>query len=164
MKKPITILILTGCLLAAGASCLRGQEENTQAPPFTMKDLQGNTLDLSAFQGKVLVLNFWATWCPPCRAEIPDLIAARKELGPKGLEIIGVSVDQMSAAKLREWVSNVGISYPVALADSKIVEDYRPGEYIPATIVIDKKGRIRYRHTGAMEKAKLIELFERYSK
>ncbi|HSA96070.1 MAG TPA: TlpA disulfide reductase family protein, partial [Acidobacteriota bacterium] len=153
MKKPLMMLILTGCLLAAGTSCLRGQEENTPAPPFTLKDLAGNTLDLSAYRGKVLVLNFWATWCPPCRAEIPDFIDAYKELGPKGLEIIGVSTDQMSTAKLREWVSGVGINYPVAPADRKIIEDYRPGEYIPATIMIDKKGRIRYRHVGAMEKS-----------
>ncbi len=164
MKKELLIFVLAGCLLAAGASCLRGQEENTPAPPFTLKDLQGNTLDLAAYKGKVLVLNFWATWCPPCRAEIPDFIAASTEFRARGLEIIGVSVDQMSAAKLREWVSSVGINYPVAIADGKIVGDYRPGEYIPATIVIDKKGRIRYRHTGAMEKAMLLELFERYSR
>ncbi len=164
MKREVLILVLAGCLLAAGASCLRGQEENTPAPPFALKDLEGNALDLAAYKGKVLALNFWATWCPPCRAEIPDFIAASKEFRAKGLEIIGVSVDRMSAARLREWVASIGINYPVALADGKIIEDYRPGEYIPATIVIDKKGRIRYRHPGVLEKAMLLALFERYSK
>jgi peroxiredoxin len=166
MKRMIPVGALTLALLLSGAIGLAcaSKTQGSFAPDFRVTDLKGKTISLSDYKGKVLFLNFWATWCPPCRAEIPDFIAASKELGPKGLEIIGVSVDQMSTAKLREWVSNVGISYPVALADSRIVEDYHPGEYIPTTIVIDKKGRIRYRHTGAMEKTMLLELFERYSK
>jgi cytochrome c biogenesis protein CcmG/thiol:disulfide interchange protein DsbE len=134
----------------------------TPAPDFTVTDIQGRSLSLADFRGKVLVLNFWATWCPPCRAEIPGFIEAVKNLGDKGLAVIGLSVDEVPAAKLSAWVTKAGINYPVAIATEKIVTDYRPGEYIPSTIVIDGKGRIRHRHTGMMDQETLEKLFEEF--
>jgi cytochrome c biogenesis protein CcmG/thiol:disulfide interchange protein DsbE len=134
------------------------------APPFAVKDLKGDTLTLSSYKGKVLILNFWATWCPPCRREIPDFIEAYRQLKDEGLEIIGLSVDEASAPALLEWVSKTGINYPVALATPEIVRDYEPGEFIPATIVIDPDGRIRYRQSSLMDKATLVRLFREYRK
>jgi cytochrome c biogenesis protein CcmG/thiol:disulfide interchange protein DsbE len=157
----LTIIAMTAAITAA---CAGAREESTPAPEFSLQDLQGNSLSLSYYKGKVLILNFWATWCPPCRREIPDFIEAYKDLKTKGLEILGVSVDDLSAEALRDWTQKAGMNYPVALATQKIVQDYEPGEFIPATIVIDRRGRIRYRQSSLMDKETLLRLFEEFSK
>lgn len=136
--------------------------ESAAAPDFSVKDLQGADLSLAGYKGKVLVLNFWATWCSPCRKEIPDFIEAYREYKDKGLEILGLSVDETTAPALLEWTKKTGINYPIALATPEIVRDYEPGQYIPATIIVDRAGRLRYRHTGLMDKATLVRLFEQY--
>jgi thiol-disulfide isomerase/thioredoxin len=108
------------------------------------------------------VINFWATWCPPCRKEIPDFIEAYKELKGQGLEILGVSVDDTTAPALLEWTRKNGLNYPVALATPEIVTAYEPGDFIPATIVVDRKGLIRFRQSELMDKKTLVGLFEKY--
>jgi peroxiredoxin len=150
--------------LAAIAACAKPAErtEAVPAPNFTVTDLQGHVLSLADFKGKVLVLNFWATWCPPCRREIPDFIDAYKDLKGDGLEIIGLSVDELTAADLTDWAKKMGMNYPVALATPRLIGDYEPGEYIPATIIIDGKGLIRYRQSGLMTKDALVRLFRQF--
>jgi peroxiredoxin len=163
MKKTLMLLVAgLVILLAIGTLFLRAETENSPAPDFTIKDLQGNALTLSSFRGKVLLLNFWATWCPPCRAEIPDFVEAYQEYKAKGLEIIGVSVDRVPPEKLKMFLSQAKINYPIALADQKLIEDYQPGNYIPVTIIIDKKGKIRFRQVGQIDKDALVKLFNTY--
>jgi peroxiredoxin len=163
MKKTITVLIGISFLLAAGATVLRAQSENVPAPDFVLKDLQGKDVKLADYKGKVLVLNFWATWCPPCRAEIADFVEAYAANKDKGLEILGLSLDRMTADMLLPFVSKTKINYPVALADARIVQDYEPGYYIPVAIIIDKKGIVRHRHVGQMNKDTLVRLFDQYN-
>ena len=165
--KKVGLAALAMILLASGASACAPAKTGTEpvpAPEFSLKDLQGNALSLASYKGKVLILNFWATWCPPCRREIPGFIEAYRELKDKGLEILGVSVDDMPEATLGQWVRDAGMNYPVALATAKIVADYEPGDYIPATIVIDREGRIRYRQSQLMDKETLVRLFKEYAK
>jgi peroxiredoxin len=157
----LTMIVLTAAGTAACAAP-KPEIQEAAAPDFSIADLQGNTLTLSGYEGKVLFINFWATWCPPCRKEIPDFIEAYKELKAEGLEILGVSVDQTTAGALLEWVRKTGINYPIALATPEMVQAYEPGEYIPATIVVDRKGVIRYRQSELMDKDTLVELFRRF--
>lgn len=164
MKRFTAGLAVLTMIAIGAAACASAREEATPAPEFLLQDLQGNSLSLSSYKGKVLILNFWATWCPPCRREIPDFIEAYKDLKDKGLEILGVSVDDLSAEALRDWTQKAGMNYPVAMATAKIIADYQPGEFIPATIVIDRRGRIRYRQSSLMDKETLLRLFEEYSK
>ena len=155
-------MILT--VAAAAAACAKNQEaaKPVPAPDFSVTDLQGNALNLAAYKGKVLVINFWATWCPPCRREIPDLVAAYKELKGEGLEIIGLSVDETTGPALLDWTRKMGINYPIALATPEIIKAYEPGDFIPATIVIDRKGVIRFRQSELMTKETLVRLFRQY--
>lgn len=160
-------LTLLAAALAAAVACSPAKTGTTgeaavPAPDFSVSDLQGNTVSLSSYKGKVLFLNFWATWCPPCRKEIPDFIEAYRELKGEGLEILGLSFDELSAAEVAEWVKSAGINYPVAMATPEIVGAYEPGQFIPATIVVDGQGRIRHRESGLMTKAALVRLFRQY--
>jgi peroxiredoxin len=163
MRKLALAAAAGAFLLAIGCTPTRSEEGSAPAPEFTVRDLAGRAVSLADYKGKVLVLNFWATWCPPCRAEIPDFIQAYKELKPRGLEILGLSLDNAPPAKLREWIEAVGINYPVALATPQIVEAYQPGDYVPATIIIDRKGWIRFRNVGAMDRDALARLFKELS-
>lgn len=163
MRKNVLMAAAGALLLAVGCTPTRSQEGSSPAPDFSVKDLEGRTLSLADFKGKVLVLNFWATWCPPCRTEIPDFIATYRELKPRGLEILGLSLDTTPPAALREWVEAVGMNYPVALATPEIVGAFRPGGYIPSTIIIDPKGRIRFRNVGALDKETLTRLFKEFA-
>jgi peroxiredoxin len=166
MKRFAAELAVLTMIATVAAACAQAktEAEAVPAPEFSLKDLQGNALSLASYQGKVLILNFWATWCPPCRREIPDFIEAYRDLKDEGLEILGVSVDDLSAEALRDWTQKAGMNYPVALATAKIIADYQPGEFIPATIVIDRRGRIRYRQSSLMDKETLLRLFEEFSK
>jgi len=154
----VAVLVLLAACLAPAT-----QDESGPAPSFELKDLNGRVLTLSQFKNKVLVLNFWATWCPPCRAEIPDFVEAYAANKDKGLEILGLSVDRMTADMLLPFVSKAKINYPVALADTNIVQDYGPLDAIPVTIIIDKKGIVRHRHIGRMDKETLVWLFNQYN-
>jgi peroxiredoxin len=159
VNKKLTPALILALIITCAVPALAVQGENVPAPDFAIKDLKGTDLTLADYKGKVLILNFWATWCGPCRAEIPDFIEAYKENRSRGLEILGVSVDRLAPEKLLAFVEKAKINYPVALADRSIVEAYKPGDYIPATIVVDKKGVIRFRHVGQLEKADLLKLF-----
>ena len=147
------LLFLTAACAGAGSSQI-----NTAAPDFSLRDLQGRTHSLADYEGKVLILNFWATWCPPCRAEIPDFVEAYDDLNGQGLEIIGVTMEDISAADLEDFAREMKMNYTVAFGTEEIARSYRPGQYIPATIIIDKKGVIRHKHVGLMEKGSLLKV------
>ncbi len=129
------------------------------APQFTLADLDGNEISLSDFSGKVIFLNFWATWCPSCRDEIPGFVEMYKKHKKKGLEIIGISLDRKGKNKVAQFAKKYKINYPLAMGTNEIVNDYRPGYFIPATFIIDRKGKIRHKHIGYLDKKTLEKYF-----
>lgn len=131
----------------------------TAAPAFSLKNLAGKEVALSAYQGRVVVLNFWATWCGPCQMETPWLVELRQKYQARGVEVIGISVDALDAdydaRDIRAFVKEHKVKYPIALATQEVVEAYGPISGIPATIVIDRAGRIQARHRSLITFDKL---------
>lgn len=118
-----------------------------QAPDFKMDDLDGKPLTLAASRGKVVLLNFWATWCGPCRAEIPDLIELQKKYGDT-LQIIGLDVDDDDVAEVKKFVEKNGINYPIGMATNEIRIQYGGVAALPTSFVLDKEGRVVQKHEG----------------
>ncbi len=159
----IPVILVASVLMSADNACAL-KDDPPMAPDFTLKDLNGNEITLSDYEGKMLVLNFWATWCPPCRAEIPDFIEVYSEYKDKGLEILGVSVDQASPDQVRQFVDRNEMNYPVAMATRDLFRDYPLPEAIPTTLVIDRTGKIQYKKVGMMSKRELIDLFDKFGR
>jgi thiol-disulfide isomerase/thioredoxin len=134
------VIIVT--LLVALSSLVQGQGEQP-APGLELKDIEGRALRLSDFKGKVVLLNFWATWCAPCRSEIPDLVKWQREYKSQSLQVIGVTYPPEELAEVRKFIKSVEINYPVALGEEQTKAKFDKGENLPVTVVIDKKGMIR---------------------
>jgi thiol-disulfide isomerase/thioredoxin len=116
---------------------------------FSFKDIDGKKVALSDFKGKVILLDFWATWCVPCKAEIPSFIELQKKYGGRGLQIVGVSVDD-SMPTAKKYAAEMKMNYPVLLAEGKedILKAYDPIPSIPVSILIGRDGKIAARHLG----------------
>lgn len=114
----------------------------TEATGWTLKNLEGKPVKLSDFKGKVVLLNFWATWCPPCREEIPDLVSLQKQYASQGLVVLGISMDEGGPARVASFAKKYEINYPIVLGDEKTSAAYGGIQVLPTTFVIDRKGRI----------------------
>jgi thiol-disulfide isomerase/thioredoxin len=123
------------------------------APGWKLKDVDGNPVDLGEFKGKVVILDFWATWCPPCRTEIPGYVALQKKYGADGLVVIGVSVDTDGPALVKKFAKDIGINYMIVMADDDIQTAYGPILGYPTTFIIDRSGLIRDKKLGRMPAA-----------
>lgn len=157
------ILVLTVLLTAPFSGCGSAPEQELAAdgpgrkaaPEFSLTDLDGKVHRLSEYKGKVVVVNFWDTWCPPCRQEIPGFIALQKKYGPDGLQLLGVALGQEGADRVREYSSEAGINYPVLLlgTSNDTLADYGGINSLPATFVIDRQGNIADQHIGYLSES-----------
>ncbi|MGH9449501.1 MAG: TlpA family protein disulfide reductase [Terriglobia bacterium] len=120
------------------------------APDFSLTDLDGQTISLANFRGKVVILDFWATWCGPCRMEIPGFVQLQQKYGPQGFQIIGVSMDN-GPQPVREFYQQFHMNYPVAMGNEKLGELYGGIIGLPTTFVIGRDGRIYDKIPGAVE-------------
>ncbi|MDY6844154.1 MAG: TlpA disulfide reductase family protein [Thermodesulfobacteriota bacterium] len=145
------LIVLISSLLFFNLSYSQGKQP-TCAPDFALKDLEEKVVKLSDFKGKVVILNFWAMWCPPCRKEIPDLIDLYKTYKESNVQVIGISLDEMRTKKLKSFVQTYRINYPILLGNRKVVRDYGGIIGIPTSFIIDKKGVIYNRYSGYQKK------------
>jgi thiol-disulfide isomerase/thioredoxin len=121
---------------------------NPQAvPPFLVNDLDGNVVSTAALRGKVVLINFWATWCPPCRQEIPELIDLENRYKDT-LQVIGISMDDADAAEVKEFAKHFGINYPVVMGGREIITPYGGVPGLPTTYIVNRDGRIVQKHIG----------------
>jgi len=130
------------------------------APSFTLKDARGVARSLADFRGKVVMLNFWATWCVPCQAEMPDLVKWQKENRARGLEIIGVTFPPESRKKVLRMIRRFKLNYRVLFGTPSMTELYGVGDVLPTTIIIDRNGKLRGRILGIVAPEEFKETVE----
>ena len=153
----VAVLFLYFLPALAGAqegneSVIRFVRNPDPAPDFKLKSLDGKPLSLEAVRGKVVFLNFWATWCGPCRAEVPDLVDLQKRYKDQ-LQIIGLDVDDDDVADVQKYIDDTGINYPVAMTSDDIRRAYGGIPALPTSFVLDTEGRVVQKHTGLMDPA-----------
>jgi thiol-disulfide isomerase/thioredoxin len=122
------------------------------APNFSLKNSSGQAVELAKLHGKVVVVNFWATWCGPCRAEIPGMLDVYQKYRGKGLEIVGISVDRDGWSVINPFVKKLNITYPVVLGNGAVTDAYGGIDAIPTTFFVDRNGQVLLRHVGYMSK------------
>jgi len=144
------VIILANVILAVSMPAAAQQSHsllNRPAPAFVRADLNGRRVDLKTYRGNVVLLTFWATWCVPCRIEMPRFVEWQRNYGPAGLRIIGVSMDD-DTAPVRELCRDNGVNYPVVMGDAKLGLRYGGVLGLPLTFLIDRRGIVRAEFKG----------------
>lgn len=133
-------------LAVTGAASMVGQA----VPALKFKDLSGQEVSFAALKGKVVVVDFWATWCGPCLQEIPGYIEMQKKYGPEGLVIVGISLDKKKPAEVKKFAEARGMNYPVVMGGFDTMDAFGGFDVIPTTFLIGRDGRILHQKSGAM--------------
>ena len=127
------------------------------APEWSMSDLDGNPVSSKEFNDQIVVLNFWATWCPPCVKELPDLQAFHTKYQEEGVVVIGASVDTLEAEVVRRFTQSKGLTYPILTADESVQKLFGGVQSIPTTFIVDREGNFSARYIGAITQAELTK-------
>lgn len=147
----LSIVLLVMLATAAAVPAARAASASKPAPPFTVRTLDGRTLRLGDFKGRAVVLDFWATWCVPCRAAMPHLDRMQQHFRDRGLVVIGLSVDDSSPQEVRAFAERLGVHFRLAMASESVLDLYGPIRSIPTTIYIDRRGEIVRRVVGYVD-------------
>jgi cytochrome c biogenesis protein CcmG/thiol:disulfide interchange protein DsbE len=129
------------------------------APAFVLPEIGGGQVSLADLRGKVILLNFWATWCPPCRREIPDFISLQGQYGAQGLQIVGIGTDEPE--KVRAYAQENGMNYPVLFGTDDVALKYGGIDAIPTTFLIDRQGRIVTKYVGLRSRAEFEQAIKK---
>jgi len=161
LRRSFTVKLLLG--LCVGVSAAQSPVATTsllhkQAPQFVRTDLENRKLDLRAYRGKVVLLDFWATWCASCQIEMPRFVAWQRQYGPRGLQIIGISMDD-DPALARKLYKKMKLNYPVAMGNERLGQLYGGVLGLPLTYLIDSQGNVQARFRGETDLNSIEEQF-----
>ena len=140
-----------------GPVVLVGDVKGVQAPDFSLLTLDGQKVKLSDYRGKAVLLNFWATWCPPCKVEMPWFVDMQKQYGKDGLVILGIAMDDSEPAEIAKFASQLGVNYTVLLGTDKVSDDYGDVQYLPTSFLIGRNGTIVDKLTGLLDRKDIEE-------
>jgi thiol-disulfide isomerase/thioredoxin len=143
--------IIAALLLAAAPGVLLAQDRPQIAPPFSVKTFEGKVVRLSDLRGKPVVLDFWATWCRPCRASMPHLDEVQRRFGENGLVVIGLSVDEDGGDGVKRFARDLGVSFRLGMANEKVLDVYGPIRFLPTTYFINRQGEVVRRVKGYID-------------
>ena len=144
--------LTTALLFVAAPAVSQAQNSLPAAPPFTVRTFEGKTVKLSELRGKPVVLDFWATWCRPCRAAMPHLDAVQKRFGAERLVVIGLSVDEEDVDHdVRRFARDLGVSFRLGMANEKVLDQYGPIRSLPTTFFISRQGEVVRRVKGYID-------------
>lgn len=167
MNKKVVLSTFVVAVLAVAAGywfAMQQRQPSTLGPssmvPFTLPDTDGKTRSIEEWKGKVVLLNFWATWCPPCREEVPTFVGLQQQLGSKGFQIIGVAIDKKE--DVTDFMDTYFVNYPVLLGNDKTLQlmvkyGNRIGS-LPYSVIMDREGNIVHRKVGAYHKKQILEI------
>ncbi|MEM9384359.1 MAG: TlpA disulfide reductase family protein [Pseudomonadota bacterium] len=139
-------LLTLGLLFSAGG-LTKSTSDGQQAPDFTLRSLGGDNVRLSELRGQVVMINFWASWCGPCRQEMPLLEALYQRYNPLGFELLGVNVEQ-DVDDAKRWLADTSVSFPVLLDPTNQLTKMYQVKAMPSTILVDRDGNVRHLHKG----------------
>jgi cytochrome c biogenesis protein CcmG/thiol:disulfide interchange protein DsbE len=137
----------------AAASSLKPESTRRAAPEFALKDAHGRTVRLSDYKGKVVLLNFWATWCGPCKFEIPWFVDLEQEYKDRGFSVLGISMDEEGWDVINPFTSEMRVNYRILLGTDQTAQLYGGVDSLPTTFLIDKDGKIASVHVGLVSKS-----------
>lgn len=138
-----------------GGSTLSGNIDGKNAPDFELKDLDGKAVKLTDYRGKAVLLNFWATWCGPCKVEMPWFVDLQNQYGPQGLQIVGVAMDDSGIDNIRSFSKQMGVNYPVLIGKEAVGEAYGGVMGLPTTFYIDRLGKVVTSNAGLISKSEI---------
>jgi len=143
-------------------ACGKTSEKKNPNPgfDFNLPDLNGKIISLENFRGKVLVINFWATWCPPCEEEVPKLNELNKRYKNEGLVVIGIALDKDSLNLVEPFVREKRIGYPILMGNEQVLRDMEDFSGVPTTLIVDQKGNIKKKYDGAFDKDDLERILQ----
>jgi thiol-disulfide isomerase/thioredoxin len=139
----------------------KGQLIGSQAPDFDLQTLDGKNLKLSDLRGKAVLLNFWATYCGPCKIEMPWFVELQKEYGPQGFQIVGVAMDDASTEEIAKFVKEMGVNYPILIGKESVGQSYGGVGVLPTTFFLDRDGKVIAREFGLQSRSVFVDHIKR---
>ncbi len=132
-----------------------GQLQGQPAPDFSLASLDGKTLTLSDYRGKAVLLNFWATWCEPCKIEMPWFVELQRQYGPQGLQVLGVAMDDTDPKDIADFAKKMGVNYPIVVGKEAVGDQYGGIPYLPSTFYITRDGKVMDRVYGLVSRSEI---------
>src|SRR6202789_3053812 len=168
-RKPLILFFISGlvaAMLFAGLRMARNNRANgpnkgqligNLAPDFDLQTLDGKDVKLSSLRGKAVLLNFWATYCGPCKIEMPWFVELQKEYGPQGFQILGVAMDDASTEDIAKFAKEMGVNYPILIGKDSVADSYGGVNVLPTTFFLDRDGKLIAREFGLQSRSDFVD-------